>query len=230
MAFTLTLSQPASTLSNKRPTASLLGPQTMASVLGILIINYAFTLFGLAALFDANWFSCRSWNSVSLSNVLTIGDNYESEIIFLVSGYQYISSAIAFNFGYSHRAAWFKNYWFLCFAFIWTVLHYTVILEPGKTSCLFRVNCVNENVVHPVIGDKQPLNNPYNTTLLPLDFRWLIILLVTLNAALNICWDYFVVYGPIGEYITNMYRKKLSRTATIEDLYLTEEKDKAEIV
>ena len=196
----------------------------------MLIINYSFVLFGLVALFDAAWFACRSWTSVSLSNVLTIGDNYESEVIFLVSGYQYISSAIAFSFGYAHRAACYKNYSFVFFAFIWTTLHYIVILEPGKTSCLFRANCVNENVVHPVIGSEQPLNNPYNTTLLPVEFRWLIIFLVSLNAILNICWDYFVVYGPIGQRIATIYKKNFSKPTVTSDLHLTEEKDGNEIV
>ena len=55
------------------------------------------------------------WDSNDVSNVNTIGDNYETSVIFIITGYQYISSAAAYNFGYTHRASWFKNYIFVFF-------------------------------------------------------------------------------------------------------------------
>ncbi len=39
-----------------------------------------------------------------------IGDDYETSVIFIVSGYQYISLATAFNFVYSFRQNWFCSY------------------------------------------------------------------------------------------------------------------------
>ena len=210
MAFGLSLAKPASVLSNKRPTASLLGPQTMISMIGGILLNYTFILIGLLMLLHgADWFACREWTAISLNNVLTIGDNYESEVIFLVSGYQYVASAMAYNFGYSHRAAWWKNYKFVFFAALWTYVHFYATLVPGRLSCLFRVNCVNEDVVVNASElMKVPLNNPYNTTLLPLEFRWSIFGVMIANAILLISWDYFVVYGPVGKSIVASYYKR----------------------
>lgn len=233
LAFSLTLAQPADRLAEKRPTASLLGPQTLSSIIGMLIINNCFTLLGLFSLLHTDWYSCRTWIAISLSNVLRIGDNYESEIIFLLSGYQYISSAMAFNFGHNHRASWYTNKIFVFFATLWTLLHFTVTLFPGKLSCMFRVNCVNEDVV-PGLTDfeKSPLNNPYNMTLMPLDFRWLLISFMTVNAALNLCWNYYVVYGTIGQRLAIAYKTRIKNMSSSipNDLYLKAETEERVVV
>jgi len=228
LAFALSLAEPAARLSPKRPTSSLLGPQTLSSVLGILFLNYFFTMLAIAALFGADWFSCRQWEFTDISNVLTIGDNYESEVIFLVTGYQYISSAIAFNFGYTYRAGWFRNYWFVFFALLWTTIHFIVTLVPSELSCLFRVNCSNEDVVTSVTSiDPQPINNPYNTTLMPADFRWVLILMMLLNLSANVCWDYFIVYGSVGEKIVVFIKKRISKKpAVTDDLRFSESTEK----
>jgi len=218
LAFTLSLARPAVRLSPKRPTSSLLGPQTMCSVLGVLFLNYLFTILALIALFGADWFSCRKWNSDDVSNVLTIGDNYESSVIFLVTGYQYISSAMAFNFGYTHRAGWFRNYWFVFFAMLWSAIHFIATLVPSELSCLFRVNCSNEDVVRAVTDVAQPIQNLYNTTLMPVNFRWLLACLMVSNLVLNVGWDYFIVYGPVGEKIASSYKKRKNAPPVIDDL------------
>ena len=59
LAFALPLAKAAKTLAATRPTASLLGPQTLASVLGILAINFCFTMSSLRYLFKQDWFQCR---------------------------------------------------------------------------------------------------------------------------------------------------------------------------
>jgi hypothetical protein len=103
LAFTLPLARAAKTLSLTQPTASLLGPATMSSTCGVLAIHFIFTVIALATLFGQSSFQCHKWGSIDVSNTLVIGDNYRSETLFLVTGYQYISSAIVFNFGYEWR-------------------------------------------------------------------------------------------------------------------------------
>jgi len=114
MAFTLPLAYAAKKLGPERPTTSLLGQHTMFSVLGCLGINFLFIVIGLVALNQQSckllqnarirlqaakrsnsWpivhtsvYQCRKWNSLDVSNVNTIGDNYESTVLFLVGGFQ----------------------------------------------------------------------------------------------------------------------------------------------
>jgi magnesium-transporting ATPase (P-type) len=64
LAFSLSLSRAAKTLSRLRPTASLLGLHTLTSVLGVLVLNWIFTVCALSFLWHQDWFQCRQ---VSLS-------------------------------------------------------------------------------------------------------------------------------------------------------------------
>lgn len=144
MAFTLPLAKAAKTLAPERPTSSLLGPQTMASSLGVLLLNFSFMIIGIAALLGQSWYQCRKWGSTDVSNATLIGDNYEASVIFLITGYQYIGTAMAYNFGYAFRSNWIKNKHFVLLVFAFTILHFYITLVPGKVSCFFRVNCSNE--------------------------------------------------------------------------------------
>lgn len=135
------------------------------------------------------------WGGADLSNALVIGDNYESEVIWLVTGFQYFASAMALNFGFEFRDAWYKNYWFVFFSAAFLFMHFYVTLVPGKLSCFWRVNCDNENVVIGVTDEVLPIQNPFNTTVMPVPFRWGLIFLMTANLACLMCYEYFVVNG-----------------------------------
>lgn len=144
LAFSLPLSKAAKRLSPIRPTASLLGRHTLYSACGLLVLNFLFLVIALLALFSQDWFQCRKWGSSDVSNILIIGDNYESSVIFIVGGYQYTATAIALNFGYSFRQNWWKNYVFVFFAILWTAFVFVMTIYPSKFSCIWRVNCDNE--------------------------------------------------------------------------------------
>lgn len=196
LAFTLPLARPAEKLSNTRPTASILGPHTLASVLGVLALNFLFTVIALATLSKQDWYQCRKWNSTNVSNALVIGDNYESEVLFLVTGFQYISSAMVYNFGYEFRKGWFSNYIFVILVSIYSGIMFYITMVPGKLSCVWRVNCVNENVVRGVTAHVPfPIQNPFNTTIMPNDFRVKILALMIVNTVAIMAFDFFVVNG-----------------------------------
>jgi hypothetical protein len=196
MSFTLPLAQAARRLSNTRPTASLLGPHTVASLCGVLFSNSFYILVALAILYRQDWMQCRKWDNHDVSNLMIIGDNYESEVIFLVSGYQFLSTAMAYSFGYEFRSGWLENYRFVACIVVFTALHFYVTLVPGKLSCLWRVNCSNNDLVYSVsLQGKIPIQNPYATTVMPLHFRVTLIVVMILNTLTNCGWDYFVVNG-----------------------------------
>jgi len=98
----------------------------------------------MSALYHQEWYQCRKYDGTDVSNVLVIGDNYEATVLFLVVGYQFISSAMTYNFGYNFREGWFQNRLFVLLVCIFTIIHFYVTLVPGSLSCMFRVNCSND--------------------------------------------------------------------------------------
>jgi len=116
----------------------------MFSICGMLVWNFLYLAIALLTLYRQDWFQCRKWDSEDVSNVLTIGDNYETSVLFIVGGYQYIASAIALNFGYTWRSAWYKNYLFIALATLFTAMQFIMTLYPSSFSCIWRVNCDNE--------------------------------------------------------------------------------------
>ncbi|CAE7789177.1 unnamed protein product [Symbiodinium microadriaticum] len=191
MAFSLPFADVADKLAPERPTSSILGPHTLSSVLGVLAINFGFTVLALGLLFGQDWFKCRKWVEGSVADVTSIGDNYETEVVFIVSGYQYISSAMAYNFGFKH------------------LIHFTIVLYPSTLSCFFRVNCDNDDVVRgATVHVKTPIQNPWNTTVMPVSFRYDLLIIIIMNAVALSIWEYFFVNGPAADYIKSFFPRQ----------------------
>lgn len=196
MSLLLPFAKAAKHLSASRPTASLLGPITLSSCCGVLFWNLAFAILALFVLFQQDWFQCRKWSNEDASNLSVIGDNYEAETLFLVTGLQYITTAMAYNFGYEFRQAWQKNRWFVVAGIFFVFLHVFITLVPGKLSCVFRVNCDNDNVLYSVAnGATLPIQNGFNTTVMPMSYRWTLLVIMALNTIFIVGWDYYVVNG-----------------------------------
>lgn len=225
LGFTLPLSRAASKLAPSRPTSSLLGPHTMSSAMGVLLINYFFfILIALGVLFGQDWFQCRKWDGDDISNVLTIGDNYETTTIFVVLGFQFISSAMSFNFGYEFRGSWLSNTWFIFVIVLFSTLHFFVTLVPSSISCIFRVNCNNEDVVPSVSVWKDfPIQNPFHTTEMPVSYRFTLLVIVALNTAAVLVWEYYVVNGTRQRLARKKREKPTKGFAIADDLVLEAE-------
>jgi hypothetical protein len=141
-------------------------------------------------------FQCRKWTNTDVSNLSVIGDNYESTTLLLVTGYQHISTAMSYNFGYEFRESWFKNVWFWSLSALFSFMLFWVTLVPGKAPCFWRVNCENEDDHYSVaMGVTLPIQNPWNSTVMPKDYRWTLMTIMLRNTVANIGWDYFVVNG-----------------------------------
>ncbi|GKY97857.1 hypothetical protein MPSEU_000743700 [Mayamaea pseudoterrestris] len=224
MAFSLPLARCASKLSKTRPTASLFGSATMTSVLGVLGLNFLFLVGALAYLFSQDWFQCRKWDGQDVSNVQVIGDNYESEVIFLVTGYQYISSAFAFNFGYEWRQHWFRNYVFMAFVTAFTVMQFYITLVPGHFSCIWRVNCMNDWAVAAVTSiEPVPIQNSFNTTVMPADFRRGLLGIMIANAIAVSAWEYFIVNGARRWFAARRRSNTDNAANDVSDVFCEEE-------
>eukprot|EP00301_Raphidiophrys_heterophryoidea_P007259 c12832_g1_i1.p1 GENE.c12832_g1_i1~~c12832_g1_i1.p1 ORF type:complete len:1368 (+),score=403.79 c12832_g1_i1:102-4205(+) len=208
LAFTLPFAYRATKLSDSRPPSSLLGTFTMTSCLGVLAINFGFLCLALGVLNETEWYSCRKWVPGAISDVRLIGDNYESSVIFLVSGAQYITSAMAFNFGLKFRAPWLFNWRFVILCVCYLTVHFVVIMVPSKLSCIFRVNCEAEHIVRGATTPELiPIQNTINTTLMPVEFRRALIGIIVGNMVAIMAWEYFIVNGVVGRWVRSRHRQ-----------------------
>jgi len=142
-------------------------------------------------------------------------------VIFLVTGFQYIAAAASFSFGYEFRKGWYRNYVLVLLLAVYTTIHFYITLVPSRLSCVFHVNCENGYGVRSVVSTEViPIQNPFNTTVMPVDFRKGLIGLMVGNAAAVCGWDYFVVNGTrryLGRKRRMMASKKDAKSISETD-------------
>jgi hypothetical protein len=96
-----------------------------------------------------------------------------------------------------------------------------ITLVPGKMSCFWRVNCDNDHVLVSVVkGEKVPIQNPFNTTVMPVEYRWSLIAIIVANTLAVIAWDYFVVNGTrkkLGARKRQQAQVSIGATKTLSD-------------
>jgi hypothetical protein len=189
----------------RRPATSLLCFETVLSIVGHVMINLAFLAMAFVGLWQQDWFQCRKWGQSAVGNFQAIGDSYESSVLFLMNIFQTIATGMSMNFGYSFRQYWIKNYVFVCLSSFWMICVFVITPYPSNFSCVFRVNCSNEvsictlyqvsashgerashpgfpfsaqsqNIVRNLTsGTPRPISNAFNTTVMPLSFRWMLV-------------------------------------------------------
>ncbi|KAG5455667.1 MAG: hypothetical protein BJ554DRAFT_4834 [Olpidium bornovanus] len=205
LSFALTLAKPAPNLARLRPTARLLGPQTLASAIGPIFINLAFFVGAVAMLFRESFFKCREFDAASINTAYwwLLGDNFEAEVIGLVALFQFINSSIPFSFGYRFRAAFYRNWVHLAmYTGMMGFASFLVLAGPNRLSCVFRVNCGSAKYLEAngygggwdeaVNG---VYNNPWEHNIMPVNFRIKLFVYILANCAANILYERFVVLG-----------------------------------
>jgi len=148
-------------------------------------------------------YQCRQWESTDISFVLALGDNYESSVAFLMIASQYVFSAIALNFGFTYRKHWLKNYPAVLLVTGFMFIHYWITLVPGHLSCWLRINCLNEDNQSISIYNMGPvaIQNAFNSTLMPVEFRRFLAILMTVNLLAVVFWEYVIVGQKYGKRI-----------------------------
>ena len=66
--------------------------------------------------------------------------------------------------------------------------------------------------------DLVPIMNPFNTTVMPLSFRFILIIIIVANTAAVMYYEYFVVNGIIGKDFTgrNQYLQNRKKEKVLE--------------
>ncbi|ORZ26131.1 hypothetical protein BCR42DRAFT_364782 [Absidia repens] len=211
LTWAVSQSKAASTLADQRPTAQLLGPQVMASAIGVVAINWLFLIGAFTLLYQQSWFRCNEFdaNAVDVSKWWLLADNYEGEVLALVCVFQFINNAAVQNWGYKFRQSFYRNYtlvglWLLYFA----VASYWLLADPNVMGCLFRFNCGTPEVLAqqgyaavPSWVMIEDYNTPLGHNVMPVAFRWKLWAIIVGNLMTSLMWERLVVLGPVHAYL-----------------------------
>jgi cation-transporting ATPase 13A3/4/5 len=221
LTWAVSQSRAAKHLEPQRPTARLLGPQTLASGMGVVAINWLFLIGAFAMLYKQPWFRCNEFSShaADMSKWYLLADNYEAEVLAFVCLFQFINNAAVFNFGYMFRKAFWRNYWLvILWLFYLAVVSSWMLADPNSFGCIFRMNCGTKEVLEQ-LGYSAPSSyvEPYNTPLghnvMPKEFRWRLWGLCIGNCVATLFYEKFFVLGPIHTYLARKFPvKRLQKT------------------
>jgi cation-transporting ATPase 13A3/4/5 len=208
LSWALTIAQPASKLIKSRPTARLLGFETMFSVIGQLVINAGILGLTASLLYDQSFFRCFEFDSsfVDLRLWWQLADNYEGSITGIITAFQILHVSCALNIGSKYRNGFAKNKIFIMiYTTLFMILSYVLLVDPNPIGCHFHINCGTKETLED-LGYTVWFNTPseyFNATghnVIPRNFRFVLFLLVVLNLALVMIWEGIIIQGPVREW------------------------------
>ncbi|RKP40173.1 LOW QUALITY PROTEIN: hypothetical protein BJ085DRAFT_43494 [Dimargaris cristalligena] len=173
-------------LTPQRPTARLLGIETLTSTVGIVLINWLFLVGGYLWLYQQTWFRCHEFDARGI-------DIAKCAYLAFLTMFQFINNGAIFNFGYQFRQACLVAVWA---AFI-AMMSYVELADPNRLGCLFRLNCGNPKELgfpRPTF-DIEPYNIDQGHNVFPR----------IANMAVGLLWERAVVLGPLRTLLRRLY-------------------------
>eukprot|EP00928_Gymnodinium_smaydae_P013850 TRINITY_DN15027_c1_g1_i1.p1 TRINITY_DN15027_c1_g1~~TRINITY_DN15027_c1_g1_i1.p1 ORF type:complete len:1307 (-),score=256.90 TRINITY_DN15027_c1_g1_i1:267-4187(-) len=145
MMYFMTQSGAADQLASYRPTATLLGPRTLAGIFFPVFTGLLAFFIALGALWSTDWYDYLNPTKdihVLPKDWMRKGDNYDSAIGMLVLITTLTTTAYVNTYGGLFRENIIKNIGLNVFYFAFcALLFFLTMTEPNTLSCIFRVNC-----------------------------------------------------------------------------------------
>ncbi|KAI9209570.1 uncharacterized protein BJ171DRAFT_484440 [Polychytrium aggregatum] len=208
ISWALTMAKPAPTLSESRPTARLIGVETITSVVGQIFIDLVFLVGAVVMLFRQPWFVCHEFNGANadVRRWWELGDNFEAEVIGILSIFQIFHAAAAFNLGSRYRSGFLKNYIFIgVYVILAALLSFLTLGNPNLFGCIFHINCGTPEALQSLgyssfwgAPSEYYSNDGHNV--MPMDFRWKFWALCMGNLIALLLFEGLVVLGPIRNW------------------------------
>ncbi|BBN18845.1 hypothetical protein MPTK1_8g05990 [Marchantia polymorpha subsp. ruderalis] len=204
LGYAMTLSYPERKLGKMRPTSSLIGAMNTGSILGVWIINIVFMIGALLLMnrepgyvkWPAKYSHGADW--------WTLGDNWESTVLFFTMYFQYITSAFVFSFGASFRRNVLFN-WFLTVTYWGLVvfMSFLLLLPHSGFTELWHVSSEQFNSPNPIspVWSMYQTNGGHPSPEMSFSFRFRLWWLIVANICTNVIWQKVVAEGPVAKYV-----------------------------
>ncbi|KAJ7537387.1 hypothetical protein O6H91_11G004100 [Diphasiastrum complanatum] len=208
LGYAMTRSQPEHKLNKIRPTSSLLGPINVASVLGMWIINLCF--FVGAVCFMSSQKEYVKWPAKYSHGATwwTLGDNWESTVLFFTMYFQFITGAFIFTFGATFRKNVLFN-WLLLVSYggLVTLFSLLLLLPPSGFTSIWHVASQQFNS----LGTSSPVwvlyqeNGGHPSPGMPFSFRLKLLFIIFASIATNVFWQKVIIEGPVAAALAQKY-------------------------
>ncbi|KAJ3217373.1 hypothetical protein HDU67_008075 [Dinochytrium kinnereticum] len=210
LSWALTMARPALRLAKTRPTARLLGPETIISVVGQIFINILFLIFGVVMLFNQEWYRCNEFDGrkADVRRWWELGDNFEGAVTGIIGTFQIIHAAAVYNIGHTYRRGFFRNWIFiLVWLAIVFILSFITLADPNPMSCLFHVNCGTPEALEALnrergtsyatrfLGVPDNYHSFAGHNVMPMAFRWQVLVLSFANLVALVLFQWIGVLG-----------------------------------
>lgn len=208
LGYAMTLSYPENTLGKARPTSSLLGPINVASVFGVWVINIVFLIGAILFMVEqpdyVRWPAKYSHGA----NWWTLGDNWESTVLFFTMYFQFITSAFVFTFGSIFRKSIFHNWVIvICYGSLMVLMSFVLLLPPSGFTSLWHVASEQFNKVDsssPVwVAYQEAGGSP--SPGMSFDFRFRLWLLIMGGLITVVAWQKMVVDGRVAKFVARKF-------------------------
>ncbi|MCO5592424.1 hypothetical protein L7F22_046427 [Adiantum nelumboides] len=208
LGYAMTVSQPEKVLGKVRPTSSLLGPLNVASVLGVWFFNMIFLIGGLYLMagqpdyvkWPAKYSHGAKW--------WTLGDNWESTVLFFTMYFQFITCAFVFTFGSSFRKNVFCN-WVIMVSYgsLMILMSLVLLLPSSGFTSLWHVASEQFNKVNsssPVWSTYQEAGGLPSAGM-SFNFRLQLWLLIMSGLATIMLWQKFCAEGVVARLFARKF-------------------------
>lgn len=206
LCYTMTLSRPVEKLSKLRPTASLLGPITVASSLGMSIISFLCLVFGLILM--KNNSDYVEWPSEHSAGNLwwELSDNYEATVLYAIMFPFLVMSAFIFSLGYEFRLAVHYNVNLVVNVSVLMIITiYIILSDDNYFTNLFHMASKDFSTVSPVWQKAFAEEGILAPPSMSIEFRLKLFFLTMGFIALAWLWQLLVLDGFIGDRIRAKY-------------------------
>jgi len=208
LPYTMTLALPAKVLRQKRPTHGLLSSITMASVLGLWVINTGFTSGALEYMRKAPEYVRWPAKYAAGKDWWTLGDNWEATVLFFCTLFQFITSAVVFSFGSGFTRNVTRN-WSLMFVYVFLAGLGVALLLSSDNYLTFVFHIASQEFNDPT--PKSPAWIAYQeaggapSPGMPFKFRLGLFFMLAGNLACQALWQAAVVTGPVSRVLKKLY-------------------------
>ncbi|MCO5602078.1 hypothetical protein L7F22_056205 [Adiantum nelumboides] len=208
LGYAMTVSHPEDILGNDRPTSSLLGSLNVSSVFGVWFINIMFLVGAIN--FMANQPDYVRWPAKYSHGASwwTLGDNWESTVLFFTMYFQFITSAFVFTFGSSFRKSVFQNKSIMVsYGSLMILMSLLLLLPPSGFTSLWHVASEQFNNVN----SSSPIWTAYQkaggspSPGMSFDFRLRLWLLIMGGLATIIVWQKVFAEGVIAKLVAKRF-------------------------
>ena len=197
-----------------RPSHGLLSARTAGSVLGVWLINTAFTV---GALFYMSGYSGYvRWPAKFAvgASWWTLGDNWESSVLFFLTYYQFITSGVVFSFsGGFNRTVWRNWFLMLVWGALFALTTFLLLSPPNAVTFTFHIASQAFNRV----GTDSPVWMKYQAAGgepspgMPYAFRLGLFLIVLGNLVCQGLWQNLVINGRAGRSVARILPSRRPR-------------------